>query len=154
MTLDEFEDALDHYGADLAHWPEPEAAAARDLLERSSPAQQSLARASELDGRLRALMGGPVAAPKGLTERILAQTRPAAPQAEILPFPTRGDSAPSAAPAIPAARFWHPDRAAMIAAAMLVVCFVGGVITVQTVSPTPAGHESIYISALYSDLAR
>lgn len=154
MTLDEFEDALDQYGADLADWPEQTAAAARDLLANSPPAQQALALAIRLDGGLAELMSTPVGAPRGLADRILAQAAPAPHQADILTFPTRPAMQPAAAPAAPPSRFWHTDRAAMIAAAVLVVCFIGGVMTVYTVSPATAGYESIYISAIYSDLAR
>lgn len=154
MTLDEFEDALDQFGADLDDWPDAQANAGRALLARSPEARQALALATRLDGGLKALLATPVAAPSGLAGRILAGVEPTVAPADVVPFPVGGKAAPVAAARLPTARFWRVDRPAMIAAAMLAVCFIGGVITVQAVSPATATHESIYISAIYSDLAR
>lgn len=154
MTFDDFEDALDQYGSDLAGWPDALAAPARRLLEQSSQAQQALAAARQMDQGLDAMFARPVVAPAGLADRIVAGASKAPTPAAVLKFPAKiAPRSMATRPTRPPAS-WHPDRAGMIAAAMLVVCFVGGVITVQTVMTDTTTHESIYISAIYSDLAR
>ena len=154
MTLAEFEDALDQFGADLDDWPSERAAAARALLDTSGAVLEAFALAKRLDQGLDALLATPIAAPTGLADRILARATPPAPEAEVYQFPARAIPPTATVETRRVPRFWHPDRPAMIAAAMLVVCFIGGVITVRTVSPADTGHESVYISAIYSDLAR
>ncbi|MGV8831129.1 MAG: hypothetical protein ACOH2N_04065 [Devosia sp.] len=154
MTIEEFEDGLDQYGSDLADWPEDRAALAHDLLARSEQARQSFALAKSLDDGLDNLLKTPIAAPRGLADRIVASASPPTHTAAVLQF-SPPDALPVTAAAPPRSRsFWQPQRFSMIAAAMLVVCFIGGVITARTVSPTTASTESVYISAIYGDLAR
>ena len=150
MTLDEFQDGLDAYGADLSDWPEDQVAAARGLLDRSSAARAALAQAESLDAGLDALLATPVAAPSGLADRIMLRAEIAPTDAEILPFPRR---AATPAPQLPAkAGWWPPQRATVVAFAAMVVCFVGGILTVQTVFPATSATESLYVSGVYSDL--
>ncbi len=48
MTLDEFEDALDRYGARVADWPEAQLLGAGEVLARSAEARAMLAAAEEV----------------------------------------------------------------------------------------------------------
>ena len=68
-SIEDFQDSVDRWGADLATWPEPQRAAALTLLDQSPAARAVLAEAR----RLRDLARGAatVSAPRGLVQRIL-----------------------------------------------------------------------------------
>ena len=71
MDDDTFEQSLDHFGPDLERWPDPQANAARTLLQRSASARELLAEARALDAVLDDLLPF-VEAPLGLRSRVLA----------------------------------------------------------------------------------
>ena len=75
MTIDELEQALDRWGADLGRWPAAEAERARALLAIDPTARRSVSVAREVDefvGELRRH-----AAPTHLAGRIMARVREA-----------------------------------------------------------------------------
>ncbi|SEQ52363.1 hypothetical protein SAMN05428969_3358 [Devosia sp. YR412] len=151
MTLQDFQDALDSFGPRLELWPEDQAEAGYGMLDRSAEARAALAEAKTLDQRLDSLLASPIRAPSGMADRLMAKVMVDLPTAEIVPFPAR--VAVPAQPAKPAWTIWPPARGSMIAAAAMVVCFVGGILAVQTVFPGGSDSESLYVSAIYSDLA-
>lgn len=69
MTLEDFEDALDRFGGDLARWPKSARRAAEALLEQDARAGLLLREAQEIDAAL-APGAAPQAAPE-LTDRIM-----------------------------------------------------------------------------------
>jgi hypothetical protein len=100
MTIDRFRDILDAYGADPAHWPEPERAAMQDLIASSPGAQTALANAASLSA-------------------LLAHDRPAMPTLTPLQIAARV----SATPLVPRGgwmvrRMW-PNVAGLAAAALI-----------------------------------
>jgi hypothetical protein len=72
MDLARFSDLIDRLGEDLSGWPEPDRAAAADLLARSVAARSMLDEALALR---RALASPAVRAPEGLVDRITAAAR-------------------------------------------------------------------------------
>jgi hypothetical protein len=81
MTEAEFQDALDRWGDDIAHWPLEHRQSALALVQ-SSPAHRAL---WEQAKALRAALSAPrtIKAPEGLVDRIVkaAQGRPKSPDA-------------------------------------------------------------------------
>lgn len=150
LTLDEFEDALDSFGSVLADWPDDLAAQAHSLLDSSAEARDALDLAKTLDGGLDALLSKPVQAPAGLAGRIVAAAAAPRVSADIIQLPPRVAVLPEPAND---RRAWSPARSSMIAAAAMIVCFAGGFLTVQTVFPGYQQAESVYVSAIYGDLA-
>jgi len=146
MTPEQFQDALDLRGPRLAQWPPLEAQAATELLLASTTAREALARAEQLDGALAGLLSTPRPAPASLKAAIF-DTLPAQQTAHILDFPAA--SVPKVA-GIPASQRWKRLPAAVAAA--LVVCFVGG-ICAASIFTGEDEIESIYMSAVYGDLA-
>lgn len=71
MDDDTFEQSLDRFGPDLERWPDPQANAARTLLQCSASARKLLAEARALDAVLDDLLPF-VEAPLGLRSRVLA----------------------------------------------------------------------------------
>ncbi len=71
MTRDEFKDALDRYGGDLAKWPETLAAAARQHVAGDRGAADDLNQARRLDDLLSAAVG-PQHADSALIGRIMS----------------------------------------------------------------------------------
>ncbi|MEO8668515.1 MAG: hypothetical protein ABI399_08370 [Bauldia sp.] len=86
MTLDEFSEALDRYGADLQHWPERQRTAARALLAGDASAVARLAEAAKLDALLSAA-AAPVPVDAALLGAIAART--GARRNELVVRPTR-----------------------------------------------------------------
>jgi hypothetical protein len=150
LTLDEFEDALDSFGSVLADWPDDLAAQAQTLLDSSAEARDALKLAETLDGGLDALFSKPIQAPVGLAGRIMAEVAAPRASADIIQLPPRVAAMPEPAND---RRAWSPARSSMIAAAAMIVCFAGGFLTVQTVSAGYPQAESVYVSAIYGDLA-
>lgn len=74
MTLQALSEALDTWGPDLAVWPRPLAAAARQLLGESDAARSELAAAQKLQQTLDALPV--IAAPAALKVRISSAPPP------------------------------------------------------------------------------
>lgn len=151
MTVEEFEIALDTHGPDFADWPEDRVAGARALITQSEAAREALRAAEELDLQLSSLLQAPVRAPAGLSSRILAEALPE-PQpsgADVIPFPTRSvPPTPENQVAVPGRHGW------LMAAAVLIVCFLGGFASVQTVFPDGSdGQFSYQIAAIYGGLA-
>ena len=70
MTLDEFKNLIDAYGADRNRWPDDRQGAAEQLLEASEPARELLAEAEALDRLLAQVT--PVAVSPAFKERIAA----------------------------------------------------------------------------------
>lgn len=71
MTLEEFDHALDHWGASLARWPEAEAERARELLRSLPEAPARLDAAVRVDAFLESLQQHH--APEHLAARIAAR---------------------------------------------------------------------------------
>jgi hypothetical protein len=69
MTLGEFADRLETFGADLARWPAADAEAARRLIAASAPAQDLFAKATADDMAL----FGDEADTGDLAERVMSQ---------------------------------------------------------------------------------
>lgn len=67
LTLEEFQELLDRFGCDLTAWPDAHAAAA--FVDGSSKAQELLQNAREMEAGL----AHPPKAPKGLSDRIVAE---------------------------------------------------------------------------------
>lgn len=151
MTLDEFEIALDDWGADLDLWPLDQRRSADELLHGSAAARDMLAAAQRLDAELGALLGSNISAPSGLADRIFAVATHPPYSAEIVHFPVPPTVA---APAVAAgnAAWWPPRRSSMVAAAAMVVCFVSGILTVQTVFPETSSGQAAYASTVHSNL--
>lgn len=75
MRLEEFEEALDAYGADLARWPESARKDADALLAASTNARAILADRQAIEAALRSAPAPK--APKGLVDRIVQRaTKP------------------------------------------------------------------------------
>lgn len=68
MNIDQFARSLDQYGAQIASWPESEAA--KKLLLKSVQAQELLHTATAIE---QALQASTVITPAGIQQRILAQ---------------------------------------------------------------------------------
>jgi hypothetical protein len=81
MTLEEFEAALDLYGASIANWPEAQRLAAAAVLERSAEARTMLATAKEVATLLAKTRTGPTTRPDRIVAIATAQKqqRPPAP---------------------------------------------------------------------------
>ncbi len=62
MLQDEFNAALERYGADMTNWPQAQQEPARALALRDTASQNALATAQRLQGLLRALPDEPVPA--------------------------------------------------------------------------------------------
>lgn len=73
MTPREFEQALDHWGAKLEHWPADQAAAARALLAEHAGARDALVAAGEVEAFLQSLGSAESPAPAYLAARIVAR---------------------------------------------------------------------------------
>lgn len=146
MTPEQFQDALDLHGPKLAKWPADDAQSARHLLAISAEARDALAQAERLEAELAGLLSTRRPAPAALRAAIF-DALPAQASAEIVRFP---DASPAraATPAVTGA--WRRLPAA--AAAVLVACFVGG-ICASTVFSGEDEAESVYVSAVYGDLA-
>lgn len=69
MDVAEFEDLIDRLGEDISLWPEPQRAAATQLLDSSEQAKAVLDAAMVLRS---ALSAPPIKAPSGLAERIVS----------------------------------------------------------------------------------
>jgi hypothetical protein len=108
MNDDRFLWCLDHWGSDLAAWPEAEARAARLLLEVSPDARRHFEAAQEVANWLGGLRAH--TAPPGLRTRILARLPEPTPVPAVLRWLT--------------ARMWRPVLAAALP---LVVGFVVGI---------------------------
>lgn len=146
MTPEQFQDALDRNGPRLAEWPAAASLEATELLLVSQAAREALARAERLDAELSALLSTPRPAPASLKASIF-DALPPQQSAQILDFPVAAAAAPVEL---------HPSNAwrkgGVMAAAVLIVCFVGGICASRVF--TPEGQaESIYVSAVYGDLA-
>lgn len=151
MTLEEFEDALDSYGCHLSDWPPALAASGRVLLEQSAAAHRLMREAEEMDGGLSSLMAGPVRAPSGLAGRIVSGAL-AESDARIIAFP--GPERAALQPG-PPSRSYTLRRSSAFAAAAMVVCFLGGMLSVRTLFPEETDlQSSYYVSTIYGDLAR
>lgn len=72
MDLARLSDLIDRLGEDLSRWPQPDRAAATELLARSAEARGLL---DEVVVLRRALSRPAVRAPKGLADRIAAAAR-------------------------------------------------------------------------------
>lgn len=73
MTLEEFEAALDLYGASVADWPEAQRLGAAALLARSAQARAMLAAAEEVSTLLAQTRAGPGSGGNGVgIDRIVA----------------------------------------------------------------------------------
>ena len=68
MNIEQFTKSLDQYGAQIASWPESEAA--KKLLLKSDQAQKLLHTVAAIE---QAVQSSTVIAPAGLQQRILAQ---------------------------------------------------------------------------------
>ncbi len=88
MTDDEFEDALDRWGADLNRWPEREAGKARRVLAVSRRARRMLTAARSLDEQLRGLRDH--APPAYLEPRIMARLDTNGVPGWVFPWIVRG----------------------------------------------------------------
>lgn len=146
MTPEQFQDALDRHGAVLAEWPASEAQAATELLLVSPAARTALARAERLDAELSDLLATPRPAPASLKASIF-DALPPQQSAQILDFPMAVAPAPAD---LRPSNDWRKLTAT--AAAVLIVCFVGG-ICARSVFTAKDDAESIYVSAVYGDLA-
>lgn len=152
MTPEEFESALDDHGVDLSAWPAQRRALAEVLLASSAKARHSLAQAKALERMVEVHLKAPVRAPQDLAKRIMGaagiDAPEAAPSAEIIAYPVRAKS-----DVPPRSRLALSDmRLAATVAAVLVVCFISGILSVQAFSPVDS-TVSVYLSGLYADLA-
>jgi hypothetical protein len=68
LSIADFENALDHHGADLTQWPADTRRDAEQLLGASEDARRLHAAAQAMEAALRA----PQAAPAGLADRIVS----------------------------------------------------------------------------------
>jgi len=143
LRVEQFEDALDEYGADLAAWPPDLADAANRLLASDAEARDIL----EDERTISAAFAAPVRAPAGLSNRILEEAL-AEPQA-------RNRAAPRLS-------WWQTlgARAHAVAGGMafryatvLTICFVGGFAIAQVTAPGQSVPAPSYVSGLYADLA-
>lgn len=146
MTPEQFQEALDRHGPRLAEWPAAASQAAAELLLVSPAARAALAQAERLDAALSGLLSTPRPAPASLKAAIF-DALPPQQTAQILNFPATVASAPAD---LYAPRAWKMFAAT--AAAALIVCFVGG-ICASSVFTAEDDAESIYLSAVYGDLA-
>lgn len=150
MTLDEFEIALDDWGADIDLWPLDQQQPVNDLLQSSAAARAMLADAQRLEAELDGLLGSTIAAPAGLADRIFAVATNPPYSAEIVRFPVSPAVSAPAPSVAGRAAWWPPRRSFVVAAAAMVVCFLSGVLTVQTVFPEASTSEADYASSLHS----
>ncbi len=88
MTDDQFEDALDRWGADLNRWPERDARKARRVLAVSRRARRMLTAARSLDEQLQGLRDH--VAPAHLESRIMARLNTDGDPGWALPWIVRG----------------------------------------------------------------
>lgn len=153
MTLDEFEIALADWGGEVDQWPSEARMQAASLLQSSADARDMLAEAQRFDVELDGLLGGAIAAPSGLADRIFTTATNPPYSAEIVRLPlAAAASVPVAPAAARKADWWPPRRSSMVAAAAMVVCFFGGMLTVQTVFPEASSSEAAYASSVNSSL--
>lgn len=144
MTPEQFQDALDLRGPRLAEWPAHQSQAATELLLVSSIARDALAQAELLDGALSGLLSTPRPARPALKAAIF-DALPPQQTSQILEFPAVSKPAP-----VPSSAAWQ--RFSATAAAILLMCLVGG-ICASRLFPGEEQAESIYVSAIYGDLA-
>jgi hypothetical protein len=110
MTREEFSEALLRFGADLGRWPEPEAAAARRLLDGDPGAAELLADHARF-------------------ERTLAEA------VEPPPFGAAEIGAVLAARDREQAAWWPAPRVLLAGAGVSALCFVLGFVTVVAITP-------------------
>lgn len=146
MTPEQFQDALDRHGPAVAEWPASESLAATKLLLVSPQARAALAQAERLDAGLSDLLSTPRPAPAALKAAIF-DALPPQHTAQVFDFPAPVLPPP---PTPSAVKAWR--RVAATAAAVLITSFVGG-ICAGSIFAAQGHDESIYVSAVYGDLA-
>lgn len=73
ISLVQFRELVEHYGAALASWPVEHRASAQALIESSDEAREILAEIAEMERALRS--APPMKAPAGLVDRIMTAAR-------------------------------------------------------------------------------
>ena len=138
MTIDELEQALDRWGADLGDWPATEAERARALLAIDAAARRKLDAARKVDDLLRGLRGH--AAPAHLAGRIMALVRAPDREADHLEQMLRWLTG----------RIWRP---AMLAMLMVTAGFLGGLAAQEPVNEELAEDVmTLAFSDIYAEL--
>ena len=152
MRIEEFEDALDQYGANIEEWPSALAEQARLLLASSLDARELL----EVEAMIAGSLGAQVKAPSGMADRLFSR---AFGEEEILPIaaaaPVRGHPQVTRS-------WWEAMSGYMQAlagqtairyATVLAICFVGGFAVAQVTAQDKDIPAPTYVSGLYADLA-
>lgn len=145
MRLDEFQDAADRYGGDLARWPEAERRLADALLRQSPEAQAILDAATQL--RAAFSEAAPVRAPAGLADRIILRALETTPAPAVHPAASRRWR--HAADSLRQMAWLAHARPAFL----LSLCFVLGFASSQWRSLADRAVPTTDLTSLYADLA-
>jgi hypothetical protein len=155
LLLEDFESAIEEYGADLEDWPDRLRLKAQALLGTSSEARTLLEDEIRLDAAMFAAQARPIAAPAGLTDRIVLKALDLSPPPQAVPV--RPANAPLRLTVLQQAARWAQEQSSGMAlryAAMLLVCFAMGLATSQFLQPEQGDEANpYYVASLYADLA-
>lgn len=155
MLLEDFEAAIDEYGADLTYWPDDLRLAANALLERSEEARTLLADELRLEAAFAAQPA--IRAPSGLADRIAF-----AAELDAATSPSLGIAVAPAIAAMPRRTGWSDvvetifgslRATRMRTAFILTCCFAVGAVGAQFIGADEDDMVAPYVASLYADLA-